>query len=77
MSGRYAPRLEQTVKLCVDFVCDEGEVFWTMLVVQIVSFDDKDFAFVVCNPFFVTFVKIAQVLDADALFVVTATFLNL
>jgi hypothetical protein len=69
--------LEQAEKLSVDLVGDEGEILRTMLVIQVISLYDEDLAFIIRDPFLVAVIKIAQILDADALLVVAATFLNL
>lgn len=69
--------LEEAVELGVDFVGDCGEVFWAVFVVEVVGFDDEDFAFVVGDPLLVAVVEVAEVLDADAFLVLTAALLNL
>ena len=69
--------LEQTVELGVDLVGDGGEVFGTVLVVEVVGFDDEDFAFVVGDPLLVAVVEVAEVLDADAFLVLAAALLDL
>ena len=48
-----------------------------MLEIKIVSLDYEDLALVVRNPLLVSVVKIAEVFDADALFVIPSTFLDL
>ena len=48
-----------------------------MLEVKVVRFYDQDFSLVVCNPFFVPVVQIAEVLDAYALFLIPASLLDL
>ena len=69
--------LEQTVELGVDLVGDGGEVFRTVLVVEVVCFYDEDFAFVVGDPLLVAVVEVAEVFDADAFLVLTAALLDL
>ena len=70
-------RLEKSIKLGVDLVGDGSEVFRTMLVVEVVCFDDEHFALVVGDPLLVAVVEVAEVLDADALLVFTSSLLNL
>ena len=48
-----------------------------MLVVQIVCFNDKHFALVIPDPFFVSLIEIAEVFYADTLFLVASSFLDL
>jgi hypothetical protein len=48
-----------------------------MFIVKIISLNDKDLALVISNPLLVSVIQVAQILDADALFVVTSTFLDL
>ena len=48
-----------------------------MLIVKIIRLNDENLALIVADPLLVSFVKVAQILDADALLVVTAAFLNL
>ena len=69
--------LEQTVELGVDLVCDGSEVFGAVFVVEVVGFDDEDLAFVVGDPLLVAVVEVAEVLDADALFIVASALLDL
>ena len=74
-SLRYV--LEETVKLGVNLVGYHGKVFRTVLVVQIVGLDDKDLSLIVLDPLLVSFIQVAEVLDADALLIVPSSFLNL
>ena len=48
-----------------------------MFVIEVVGFDDEDLAFVVGDPLLVAVVEVAEVLDADALFVVASALLDL
>ena len=61
----------------VDLVGDGGEVFGAVFVVEVVGFDDEDLAFVVGDPLLVAVVEVAEVLDADALFIVASALLDL
>lgn len=53
------------------------EVFRSVLEIEFISLYYKDFTLIICNPLVISFVKIAQIFDADALFIVTSTFLDL
>ena len=68
---------EQTVQLCVNLVCDMGEVLRAVFVIKIFCLNDEDFAFIVGDPLLVTVVKIAEILDADAFFIFASAFLDL
>ena len=48
-----------------------------MLEVEVICLYDEHFSLIICNPFFIPVIKIAQILDADALFVVEPAFLDL
>jgi hypothetical protein len=63
--------------LCVDLVCDLCKILRTVLEVHVVGFDYKDLAFIIGNPFLVSVVQIAEVFDADALFIVSSALLDL
>ena len=68
---------EEAVKLGVYLVSDEREVLRTMLVVQVVGFYDQDLSIVLLYPLLISLIQIAQVLNAYAFLVLSATFLNL
>ena len=48
-----------------------------MFVVEVVGFDYEHLSFVVCDPLLVAVIEVAEVLDADALFIVASTLLDL
>ena len=68
---------EEAVELGIDLLGDALEVCDAGLELQIVAIDDDEFPRITLYPFLVTIVQTAEVVDADALFVVAATLGNL
>ena len=69
--------LKQPVELGVDLVCDGGEIFGAILEIQAVGIDRENLARVFGNPFFVPFVQAFEIVQFNALFILSATLLNL
>ena len=68
---------EETVELGIDLLGDALEVGDAGLELEGVAIDDEEFAWIALNPFLVTLVQASEVVDADALLVLTAAFGNL
>ena len=68
---------EQSVELGVDLVCDVCEIFWTVFIVQVIGLDHQNFSLIISNPLLVSVIQVAEILDTDALLVVSASLLNL
>ena len=62
--------------MCVNLVCDMGEVLRAVFVIKIISFNDEDFALIVCDPLLVTVIEVTEILDADAFFIFASALLN-
>ena len=76
-SCNFPECLEKSVKLCVNLVGNRREIFRSVLEIELVSLDYQNLALVVGDPFIIPLVKIAEVLDAYALFIVASSLLDL